>query len=263
MIGLLRESLKLVRDYFRDPEYRQWLRVKAICRRKGTAPLEIKLGNYTVKGNNAAMFLHQYEDVFRNRAYDFLPAGNSPLIYCCGANIGLELIYFKFNYLDCRIKAFEADPEIAQLLRSNAQSNQLKNVETISAAVWTENTAIAFAADGALGGKTGSGDSTVTAVRLADYLKNEKQIDLLIMDIEGAEMAVLTDCQSELSKINHLFVEWHGSANEKQELDRLLVLLSTAGFRYRLYTKPPISPFRNRIIENGFDSMVEIYASRS
>ena len=260
---MLRELLKLIRNYFRDSEYREWLRVKSACRNAGEGnPVSVHVAGFTLKGNNASSFLHLYEEIFREKAFDTEFKTDSPLIFCCGANIGLEIFFFKKQVPESRIIAFEADAEIAAVLNENIKTNSVSGVEVYPAAVWTSNGEIAFESDGALGGKTGTGKKKVPTVRLADLLAKETKIDLLLMDIEGAESVVLSDCQNELQKVEKLFVEWHGPATEKQNLPEFLQLLNNSGFRYRLHNKSGKAPFRNRIIENGFDSMVEIYAER-
>lgn len=261
---MLREILKIMRNYLRDPQYREWLRVKRDCRRAGPGnPLVTHIAGFRIKGSESSALLHLYEEIFLQRAFDCSFEKNDPLIICCGANIGLEIFRLKKSYPDARITAIEADPAIAGILQENIRSNAISNTTVIAAAAWIEETILSFRSDGALGGKTGPGQTEVPAIRLADLLRRETTIDLLLLDIEGAEMSVLGDCQAELSRVKRLFVEWHGPENENQQLPGLLNLLSAAGFRYRLYNKPGKAPFSNRIIENGFDAMVEIYAEKS
>lgn len=260
---MLRELLKLIRNYFRDGEYREWLRVKSACRKAGAGnPVSVNVSGFTLKGNNASSFQHLYEEIFREKAFDTEFKTETPVIFCCGANIGLEIFFFKKNYPKSRIIAFEADSEIAAVLNENIAANSITGVEVHTAAAWISNGEISFESDGALGGKTGIGKAKIPALRLADLLAKETKIDLLLMDIEGAETAVLSDCRNELAKVEKLFVEWHGPATEKQNLPEILQLLNNSGFRYRLHNKSGKAPFRNRIIENGFDAMVEIYAER-
>jgi FkbM family methyltransferase len=263
MFQLFREILKPAFAYLSNRDFREWIMVKGRCKNKtaGT-PVTFRISGFTVSGNDAASFSHQYEEIFVNRSFETKFTKNNPLIYCCGANIGLEIFFFKKQFPQCRIKAFEADPAIAKILSENVLKNRFSDVETISSAVWTENGSISFTSDGALGGKTGEGNSAVNTIRLADELSKENSIDLLIMDIEGAELEVLKNCRAQLDKVEHLFVEWHGNANEPQNLEKLLLLLTESGFRYRLNNKLNKAPFSNGIVENGFDAMVEIYASR-
>lgn len=264
MLQLFREIFKPAAFYLGKADYREWIAVKSACRNKNAGePVTIKIGKYKVSGNDAPSFLHQYEEIFVNRAFDIEFRKKDPVIFCCGANIGLELFFFKKKYPGCRIIAFEADPEIAGVLRKNAAQNKLEQVTIHAAAVWTENGEINFEPDGALGGKAGSGKQNIPSERLAFCLNREEKIDLLIMDIEGAELPVLTDCREQLSKVENLFVEWHGKSGEEQNLDELLKLLNSCGFRYRLNNKLPAAPFIHRIVENGFDSMVEIYCTKT
>ena len=127
---------------------------------------------------------------------------------------------------------------------------------------WTENGTIPFIADGALGGKIGTGGKDLKAVRFADELLKFRKVDLLLMDIEGAESLVIFDCAGVLDRVDALFVEWHGREKEAQLLPELLDQLSLAGFRYQLDNNLSVSTFTERLIENGFDAMAGIYATR-
>jgi FkbM family methyltransferase len=263
MFQLFREILKPAVSYLGKAEYREWISVKSACRKKlpGT-PVTLNIAGFTVSGPDAHSFLHQYEEIFVRRAFDIEFKRKDPVIFCCGANIGLEIFFFKKRFPECRIKAFEADPKIAAVLAKNVAGNKLSNVEVVQAAAWDEEGKIQFAPDGALGGKAGTGPEQVPSVRLAYHLNEEPHIDLLLIDIEGAEITVLKDCKEMLSKVDSLFVEWHSPEKEKQNLGELLALLTDAGFRYRLNNKLPEAPFIHHLIEGGFDAMVEIYAEK-
>lgn len=261
-MALLRQIFKPLYLYFTDSDYRCWLRVKSECASKKEKSVTIFFEGYVAEGNNGESYLYQYEEIIRRKCYDFNPDNNSPVIWVCGANIGLEVLHFKSKYAGARIRAYEPDPQLHAILKSNIDRNEF-NAEAINAAVSDFNGEITFAADGKLGGKTGAGTMKVKAVRLKDELSVVQNIDLLIMDIEGAESSVLADCRNELSKVKNLFVEWHSSENEKQNLPELLQLLSDCGFRYRLNNNLGVSPFENPVTENGFDAMVEIYAVRT
>lgn len=263
MFQLLREIFKPAVSYLGKAEYREYLSVKAACRsKKPGTPITIDVAGFTVTGPDARSFLHQYEEIFVRRTFEVDFKKKAPVIFCCGANIGLEILFFKKQYPDCKIKAFEADKEISTLLSKNVSGNKLNDVEVIAAAAWYEDGNVTFEPDGALGGKAGSGTVEIPSVRLAYQLNLEPHIDLLLIDIEGAEIAVLKDCKEHLARVDRLFVEWHGAVKDKQNLDELLVLLTSCGFRYRLNNNLPEAPFIHRIIEGGFDAMVEIYAEK-
>lgn len=264
MLQLLRESLKPWYLYFTSSDYREWLRIKRTCRRQAPKTVfSTRVAGFTIDVHDAASLLDQYEAIFRNRCYDFNVAHKDPTIICCGANIGLEILFFKKKYPDALIIAFEADAKIAELLHKNVSQNALSNVLVHHAAVWTSDGEITFTPDGQQGGRIGEGSTLVKTMRLADELKRERPIDLLIMDIEGAEYEVLSNCRHVLHRVERLFVEWHSPVTRMQQLDELLVLLQLSGFRYRLQNNLPEAPLANKLIENGFDAMVDIYAEKS
>jgi FkbM family methyltransferase len=261
-VGLLRQMLKPLYKYLREPEYRAYLRVQQHCRHKSGKHVTIWLDGYVVEGNDGPALLHQYEEIVQRRSFDFKTANASPVIFCCGANIGLEVLHLEQLYPGARIKAYEPDPQLFAVLKSNIERNESR-AEAFNVALSTSNGKIFFQPDGKLGGKVGAGPLEVEAKRLRDILAGEQHIDLLIMDIEGAENNVLPDCADQLAKVDALFVEWHSPENSPQDLSAILDLLKAAGFRYRLNNNLGNEPFVNAVSENGFDAMVEIYATRT
>jgi hypothetical protein len=73
-------------------------------------------------------------------------------------------------------------------------------------------------------------------VRLRDYLLRETHIDMLKMDIEGAETGVLTDCRDALAHVQNLFVEFHAYSGHPQTLAQVVQVLEESGFRYYINT---------------------------
>ncbi len=260
-MGILRQILKPLYYYWKDPDYRAYLRVQQSCRNQKGKPVTIWLDGYVIEGNEGPSLLHQYEEIIQRRSFDFVSKNNSPVIICCGANIGLEILHLEQMYPDARIKAYEADPVLYSVLKSNIERNESK-AEAVNCAIHTQNGTVKFTPDGKLGGKIGAGTLEVKSVRLRDILAAEHHIDLLIMDVEGCETDVLRDCADQLTKVDSIFVEWHSDENSPQTLSELLNILQTAGFRYRLNNNLGSAPFMNPVVENGFDAMVEIYASR-
>lgn len=260
-MGLIRQMLKPLYRYFKDSDYRAYLRVQKGCRNRDKQRVTIWLDGFVVEGSDGPALLHQYEEIVQRKSFDFNPKNDQPTIYCCGANIGLEVLHLEQLYPGAHIKAFEPDPELFDILKSNIERNESR-AELVNAAVADKNGVISFQPDGKLGGKIGSGPVEVRTIRLSELLQAEKSIDLLIMDIEGAENIVLKDCAPYLNKVQYLFVEWHSDENQPQALDALLQVLSENGFRYRLNNNLGSAPFQHAEAENGFDAMVEIYASR-
>jgi FkbM family methyltransferase len=158
--------------------------------------------------------------------YSFSAKRRAPIILDCGANIGLTSIYWNRTYPHAHTTAFEPDPGVFDALAWNIKALGLDHVDPVQRAVWTGHTELGFWADGADGGRLlhpGTGVDRfrpVKTVRLRDYLSGE--IDLLKVDIEGAEVDVLLDCADRLNAVHHLLVEYHSFLDQRQRLADLL-----------------------------------------
>jgi FkbM family methyltransferase len=214
-------------------------------------------------------FVSSYKDIFRREIYRFNARGPAPHIIDCGANIGLSVIYFKRLYPASRITAFEADDRVFEVLSDNARSFALDDVTLCNRAVWHEDTDVTFFTEGADAGRVvspgadGAQLRKVKAVRLRSYLAGET-VDLLKIDIEGAETVVLKDCADLLSNVERLFVEYHSFEDRPQTLQDLLSVLSGAGFRVHAETIGVTSqPFVKRQTYLGMDMQMNIFADRA
>ena len=94
-------------------------------------------------------FLWQYKEIFVDEYYRFLPENDSPVIYDCGSNVGTSCAFFKRVYPNSSIKAFEADPVISDVLKSNIDRNELKDIEVINKAVWINDDGVDLHLEGA------------------------------------------------------------------------------------------------------------------
>jgi FkbM family methyltransferase len=135
-------------------------------------------------------FIWQFKEIFVDEIYKFNSKNEEPIIYDCGANIGMSCLYFKILYPKARIKAFEADPIITDVLKLNLARNGINDVEIINKAVWIDYNGVEFGRDGADGGSIYlmSNKIKVDSIRLKDFLDDELEIDFLKIDIEGAEV---------------------------------------------------------------------------
>lgn len=182
-------------------------------------------------------FLAMCDEIFLAKNYEFEARCRNPLILDCGANIGISVIYFKNLYPEARVVAFEADPTIFPVLRSNITAFGFENVTLRNKAVWTCEADLDFHCEGGSGGRLINAQEagrrvTVEAERLRDLLC--EHVDLLKIDVEGAETAILTDCSDRLDRIDHVFVEYHSLIGERQTLHVVLEILESAGFRYHI-----------------------------
>jgi len=211
-------------------------------------------------------FLGQYKAIFEQQIYRFESRKEAPLIVDGGANVGLSVLYFKRSFPKSRIIAFEADPDIFQVLSKNCAAFQLENVELIPKALWTEETIVKFDRDGADAGRilaqTNSLDAVdVCACRLRDYL--DQEVDLLKLDLEGAELDVLVDCEDVLANVQKIVVEYHSFRDQPQKLHLLTQILNDAGFRLHVHAGlASPQPLWWRQVSKGMDMRLYVYGFR-
>jgi FkbM family methyltransferase len=216
---------------------------------------------------DGASFNFTYEEIIERETYRFVADGESPFIIDGGANIGLSVAYFKRAFPRSRIKAFEADRRIFEVLKRNVAALNLSGVELFNQALWSSAGRLDFVQEGADAGRIAdagdaSANSAVEAVPLAPLLT--EPVDLLKLDIEGAEFEVLHSCRAQLGQVKRAFVEYHSFADRPQCLPELLALLAEAGFRLNL-TTPSVfrrHPFISSEAYNRMDMVVNIYAMR-
>ena len=212
---------------------------------------------------DSASFLYQFDEIFSNELYRFSTSSETPLIYDCGANIGLSVLYFKMLYPKSIVKAFEAEQSIAKILVDNVKKNCLENVIVENKAVWNNNCKINFGSDGSDGSSIFRSENTtvVDAIRLKDYLDKESVISLLKLDVEGAEIDILKDCKGSLNNVERIFIEYHSFMKTKQKLDIILKILTELSFKYFLQ---PISESRSPFINSNkkyhMDFQINIFA---
>lgn len=211
----------------------------------------------------AAFSAHQ--EIFARRLYE-IPRQTSPRIIDGGANIGLAALFFRKRHPDARITCFEADPAVAGYLRENLNAGGADDVEVIEAALWSEDGSLTFSGEGSDAGRVGeSGAGTrkqVRAARLSPYL--QEPVDLLKLDIEGAELPVMRECRDALGPVRRVFVEYHSFEKEPQCLDELLAILRAAGFRVAVTVSDALAsrPFVERGSSLGMDMRLNVFGFR-
>jgi FkbM family methyltransferase len=249
----------------RNPNYREFIRLLLkYGDSERNKPHQIKFLNYDITVPDTLSFIFQFKEIFVNESYKFESSKDSQVIYDCGANIGISCLFFKKIFPSSRIIAFEADPEIAKILQDNLDRNQIKNITVISKAVWKDNNGVEFGTGFADAGSIYNSVNKirVESVRLRDMIEKEEKIDMLKIDIEGAEVGVLNDCKESLSNVQNLFIEYHEWKGFSQKLDEILSILSQNEFEYFIEPITKIhQPFVAKKIHNS-NFQLNIFAEK-
>lgn len=264
----LKYRLKGVHQFLTNSNERIFFRLSLRYGKKERyKPANIRFLNFNFNVPDALSFIWQFKEIFVEEYYHFETDTEEPVIFDCGANVGTSCAYFKFRYPQSRIIAFEANAKIASYLAKNINANSLENIELINKAVWTNNTEIEMGLDDADSSSIHLQKNIlkVETVRLKDYLENEKIVDMLKIDIEGAEIEVLKDCKHSLANVRNIFVEFHSYMNEPQKLSEVINVLESAGFRYFIMQpENRISPLVNHFNKSSMemDLQLNIFAYR-
>jgi FkbM family methyltransferase len=154
-----------------------------------------------------------YEQVFLNNEYEFRAIERPQVIVDAGANVGLASILFANRYPQAKIFAIEPEHDNFTLLTENV--HPYDNIVPLHAALWGENTTIHLMdpGDGAWGFMTEpAGEGRAVRAITVDRLMSDHgigHIDILKVDIEGAEKEVFADTSAWIDRVGSIIVELH------------------------------------------------------
>lgn len=215
-------------------------------------------------------FIHSLEEIFFNEIYkcNFGNKRNLKIIDC-GSNIGMSVLYLKLNYPEANIEAFEPDTENFKLLSKNTEAWGFNNINIHNSAIWVHNDSIQFVNEGDLGSKISLNDNqkgntkSIKSVRLNDMLN--ENIDLLKIDIEGAEFEVIKDCKENLKNVSNLFLEYHGRFQDGPTLLALFQIIESAGFKFYIKEAANLfpTPFYRQPSDYPYEVQLNIFAFRN
>ena len=157
---------------------------------------------------------------------------NPKIIIDLGAHIGLASIYFATRYPNAKILSVEASATNFQLLESNTKS--FKNIQSVHEAVYSNDGWVNFDDEGVFSyntkiSETGTPVQCISMISLMSAYAIE-YIDLLKIDIEGAEAALLSKHNDWLHKVQHIIIELH----QPYDLEKLAMDLQPFGFKFYL-----------------------------
>ena len=159
-----------------------------------------------------------YLQVLVQRQYEFNKPASPRFIIDAGANIGLSAVYFANQYPLAKIVAIEPEASNYRMLCENVA--HYPQVTPLRAALWRENVDL-FLFDsghgnhgfqvGANEARDGSRIGSVPGLTIGAILRDagEVQVDLLKVDIEGAEREVMEESGEWIDKVGVLMIELH------------------------------------------------------
>jgi FkbM family methyltransferase len=183
------------------------------------------------------------------------PASTACMTFAPICHIGLAVLFFKTMYPQARITAFEPDPETFEVLSKNIRPNGLQDVVAHCCALMDYDGTIDFHKPVAGGGdlcmsidsqRTIGTMISVPAKRLQPFV--QEPVDLMKIDVEGAEEMVLEDLHRSGALRNvaqiHLQYHHHIHAHKDAAANVLMAILESNGFGYQLRTSMVTWPSR-------------------
>ncbi|HRH51346.1 MAG TPA: FkbM family methyltransferase [Panacibacter sp.] len=224
------------------------LSVKQRMFKKASEPVHEVFFRYKISGSDYASLSYLYKEVFCSGDYFLKLASKEPVIIDCGANIGMATLYFKQLFPAARIMAFEANPNIYELLKKNIENNNITNTELYNVALYNEEKELSFFTGDDSGNLRGSvmqgrgrnNEVIVKAQKLSGYLRKIEKADIIKMDVEGAELQIIQDLFDEglLQKADQYIIEYHHNiGGERPALSEFLRKFESNGFGYSIRAK--------------------------
>ncbi len=150
----------------------------------------------------------------------------APLIVDVGANIGLASRYFLHHRPQAQILAIEALPDTYAVTQKNLGLPEIaKQCRVVNVAIWSTNDQISISVPtpGAFSRATvgEAGEVLVRSCRLETLLEQEgiDHVDLLKVDVEGAEVEMFRSADAWLGKIQALAIEFHDDSRSQCHFD--------------------------------------------
>lgn len=155
-------------------------------------------------------------EILHERAYRIqspLPA--RPVIVDAGANIGMAALWLASRYPDAELHCFEPESRCFALLQHNLRQLPGARCERIALGACAGTISLFVSANGLVHSvfetTVPASVEKVPAARLGDYVGRNsiERVDLLKMDVEGSEMAILEGLGEHIERVSVIVGEFH------------------------------------------------------
>lgn len=240
-------TLKIHAQYFSN-----WFEVfRAYRRGNRLPPLQIRRAGIVLKHGPSDDAWSLFREIFVERCYtrpEFYTPKPSDTVIDCGANVGFFALYLESVAPGIRVHCFEPSTSNRSRLSINISENLLENLITVHPVAVMDREGVLELTQAPQAGSTSAFDASlngskesVRSISLdqAIAMTGAQKIDLLKIDVEGAEIEILEGASAECwQKIQRVVLEYH-EAIRPGCLERVRSVLSK---RYSRIHAWPVSP---------------------
>ncbi len=215
-MNLYKKTFRLLRDIYRFSQIYGIRIIPGIIFGNNLLKLKIPGQPYIVYSRKRSSDTPTFRQIFINREYDYdIPDFKPKTIVDIGAYNGFSSVFFACRYPDAKILAIEPEPSNYDLLIKNTA--QFPNVTTIQSAIWHHRINLKISNPGAdkwaiqIDEASSEDKDILKAITMEDILSqiHSPTIDILKVDIEGAERMLFRANTDWLKQVNVLIVEIH------------------------------------------------------
>jgi FkbM family methyltransferase len=226
----------------------------------------VRLDGLSIEFSDYSALVEAVGEIFLDGIYAVDVAAPNPVIFDCGANIGLASMFLARRFPTASITAFEPDSAAFRVLESNVKNNFPGRIVCHQVALGARDGTVDFwyAPDhpgSMVGGLNARGGVTekrsVQMRRLSSYI--DRRVDLLKIDVEGGEDGILADliATGRIDDVDAILLEYHHHLTPEMSFAHRLAELSDAGFSYQV-----ASPNDHHVVVRDVFQDLLVYAYR-
>ncbi len=205
--------------------------------------VKVKLMNRVFYSFDFNTLSYLFEEIFVSNDYYVRLISDNPIIIDCGSNTGIAMLYFKAIYPKSKILCFEPNPRAVEVLKKNIKRNSLEDVFLHEVPLSNKEEEMKFYYSENINSLTssifeergGANSVLLQTKKLSNYIT--ERIDLVKIDVEGAEIQIISDLISsrKIDLIDEMIVEFHHNLDEQiVQLHDFLGMISKCGFKYKV-----------------------------
>jgi FkbM family methyltransferase len=168
-------------------------------------------------------------EILHDRVYQIRsPLPPQPVIIDAGANIGLATLWFAATYPGAHLHCFEPESAAFALLEHNVHHIPRARCQRAALGARTGEISLHVTENGSDHSVFDTGIAArtdiVPSLRLGEYLEAQgvERVDLLKLDVEGSELAVLEGLGEHVDRVGTIVGEFHGRLVDEGAFYRLL-----------------------------------------